>query len=373
MSIPWNKVTAVIDLSKITANYQLLRAHGKNIVPVVKADAYGHGLLQVTRALARAGAEAFAVGTMEEAGALRESGFTGRIVSLLGPLEQHEYAMLWDERIIAFLHCFEQLEMLDAARSRRGGIAGVALKFDTGMGRLGFTLPDVPAVAQKMAAMPNVRVEMLSSHLACADQPEASRQVEQQGRGFAAIRQALASHGLFPQASIANSAALLNNAPLHLDMQRAGIALYGCNPFHATGLEHLGRGLQPAMSVKSKIVSVHALAAGQSVSYGHTYTADADKTVAIVGAGYADAYSRGLSGKAFMCLHGRRVPVLGRVCMQMTAVDVTGLGPVRPGQDIWLLGGEGGGNITPEDLAGWWGTITYEVFCLLGLNARRYV
>jgi len=373
MGIPYNKITAVIDLANIVHNYHVLQAASGAIIPVIKADAYGHGLSQVAQALSAEGADTFAVGTVEEAVALRASGHAHRVIALLGPVEDREYQALWDAGVVAFFHSLDQLDRLDEVQKGRDEVLPVALKFDTGMRRLGFTLEDVPLVAAKLKSMPNVRLEYVSSHLATADEPESLEYVQEQGEAFAAIRRALEAHGLPHKANIANSAAILGHPDLHLDNQRAGIALYGSSPFHGTGREALGKDLRPAMSVKTKILSVHPLKAGQTISYGCTYTAGQDMAVAIVAAGYADAYSRGLSGKALMCLKGRRVPVLGRVCMQMCAVDISGLDGVRPGDDIWLLGGDGEGRITPEDLAGWWGTITYEVFCLLGLNKREYV
>lgn len=373
MSILYSKVTAVIELANIVHNYQVLRAASGNPIAVIKADAYGHGLSQVAQVLANAGADTFAVGTVEEAVALRATGHAHRVIALLGPVEDAEYAALWSAGVIPFLHTFEQLDRLAQLEKAQDEVLPVALKFDTGMRRLGFTLADVPALAERLKAMKNVRLDMVSSHLATADEPESLAYVAAQAGEFAAIRREFTALGFAHTANIANSAAILGHPDLHLDQQRAGIALYGGNPFHGTEREALGRGLRPAMSVKTRILSVHGLRAGQSVSYGCTYTAPEDKTVAIVAAGYADAYSRALSGKAQMCLKGRRVPILGRVCMQMCAVDVTGMEGVRAGDDIWLLGGEGAGRITPEELASWWGTITYEVFCLLGLNKREFV
>ena len=373
MSILYNKMTAVIDLANIVHNFQLLNNRCGAAVPVVKADAYGHGLIEVCRALAAAGAETFAVGTVEEGVALRASGVAKRIISLLGPLDQADYESLWNDAIIGFIHCHEQLDALQEAQARHTSVLPIALKFDTGMRRLGFTLEDVPALARRLKGMDNVKLEMVSTHLATADEPQSADYVREQAEQFHAIRGALLENGLEHTANMANSAAMLTRPDLYMDNQRAGIALYGCNPLHGTPLAEVGRGLKPGMSVKTRILSVHPLRKGQSISYGCTYTAEKNMTVAIVAAGYADAYSRGLTGKAQMCLKGQRVPVLGRVCMQMCAVDVTDVPGAAHGDEIWLLGGEGEGRITPEDLAGWWGTITYEVFCMLGLNKREYV
>ena len=373
MSIPFNTVTAVIEPANIVHNYRLLNKIAGAVIPVVKADAYGHGLMQVAKALALAGAETFAVGTVAEAVALRASGHAKRIISLLGPVWDHEYDQLFEADIIPFVHNFTLLKRLEHIHADKEKVLSIALKFDTGMRRLGFTLADVPQLAQTLRALKNVRLWMIASHLATADEPQSLEYVREQEAMFAAIRKAFADEGLKPKACLANSAAILAHPDLHLDYQRGGIALYGCNPFHGTPLENAGQGLKPAMSVKTAVLSVHPLKAGQSISYGRTYTAQKDMTVAIAAVGYADAYSRGLSGKAQMCLRGRRARVLGRVCMQMTAVDVTDIPDAAPGDDIWLLGGEGEAAITPEELAGWWGTITYEVFCLLGLNKREYI
>ncbi len=373
MSIAYNTVTVEIDLSRIVNNYKLLNAASGRVIPVIKADAYGHGLTQVAQALNAEGADTFAVGTVEEAVSLRAAGHAHRVISLLGPVDDADYQALWSAGIVPFLHSFEQLEALAAHQKGQDEVLPVALKFDTGMSRLGFTLEDVPALADRLAGMGNVRLEMVSSHLATADEPLSLDYVRPQGRTFAAIRQALNDRGLAHTANIANSAAILAHPELHLDAQRAGIALYGCNPFIGTALESAGAGLAPGMSVRTRVLSVHPLAQGRSISYGRTFTAPRDMRVAIIAAGYADAYSRGLSGKAEMCLHGRRAPILGRVCMQMCAVDVTAIPEAKAGDQVWLLGGEGPGRVSPEDLAGWWGTITYEVFCMLGLNRREYV
>jgi len=373
MSIPYNLVTAIIQPANIVHNYHVLNALSHAVIPVIKADAYGHGLTQIAEALALAGADTFAVGTVSEACALRESGYAKRIIALLGPVTDADYELLWAADVIPFIHAFDQIDQLERHGDAKNTAISVALKLDTGMRRLGFTLPDVPRLAEKLRTMKHVRFWMIASHLATADEPKSLAYVREQEAAFAAIRQAFAKKGFTPKACLANSAAILAHPDLYLDYQRGGIALYGCDPFYGTLNHDAGLGLKPAMSVKTKLLSVHPLKAGQSISYGRTYTAQKDMTVAIAAVGYADAYSRGLSGKAQMCLRGRRAKVLGRVCMQMTAVDVTDIPDAAPGDDIWLLGGEGAGVITPEELAGWWGTITYEVFCLLGLNRREYI
>ncbi|MEF2145766.1 MAG: alanine racemase [Desulfovibrionaceae bacterium] len=377
MTIQHNKLLVRVDLDAIRANYRLLNERSGNAFAVIKADAYGHGLIPVARALEEEGAETFAVGTVDEAVALRESGCAKRILALLGPVDSWEYTAVCKHDIVPFIGNWEQLARLCTTAEQEGGTAEISLKFDTGMARLGFQLSDVPWLLKVLSAEPRIKPVMASSHLATADVIGREDYVEEQGAIFQAILEALAQGGLELEANLANSAGILAHSAVHHQGQRAGIALYGANPFHGTPREALGAGLRPAMEVSTKVLEVHPLRKGQSVSYGCTYTAERDMVVAIVAVGYADAYSRGLSGKGFMCLHGVRVPILGRVCMQLTAVDVSGLDStgqsVQVGDDIFLLGGKAPGHVSAEELSEWWGTITYEVFCLLGMNKKEFV
>lgn len=372
MPIAHNYLRTRVRLSRIVANYKHLCSFGGHVLAVIKADAYGHGLVEVARSLETAGCDAFAIGSLAEGAALRQSGCKGAIVSLLGPVLPEDDTLALDYEITPFIHDFEQLRRLAGLAATRGKTAKVALKFDTGMARLGFCECDVPRLLETLAAMPAIRVSMVSSHLATADDPMAFDFVGEQGMKFGRICQGLRDGGLSFEASLCNSAGILAHADqFGFEARRAGIALYGVNPFAGTAREPLGVGLVPAMETVTRIVSVHDLACGCSISYGRTFTAERDMRVAIVAAGYADAYSRGLSNRGFMCLAGRRVPILGRVCMQLTAVDVTGL-EAAPGDVVHLLGGEGPGAITADELAVWWETIPYEVFCLFGLNPREY-
>lgn len=372
MSIAHNYLRTTVRLSHIVANFKHLCTFGGHVLAVVKADAYGHGLLETAGALAEAGCDGFAIGSIAEGAALRDAGSTATIVSLLGPVLPEDDELTLEKDVVPFVHDYGQLERLAGIAAKRGKKAKVALKFDTGMARLGFTEADVPALLTRLAGLPSIEPVMVSSHLATADDPMAFDYVASQGACFSRICQALRQGGLTFEASLCNSAGILAHAGEYgFEARRAGIALYGVNPFQGTDKEALGRGLVPAMETTTRIVSVHDLPRGASISYGRTFIAERDMRVAIVAAGYADAYSRGLSNKGYMCLGGRRVPILGRVCMQLTAVDVSGLEP-KPGDSIHLLGGEGPGTITADELAVWWGTIPYEVFCLFGLNPREY-
>jgi alanine racemase len=378
MSIAYNKFEIRIRLSAIRSNYRLLCGHGSRVIGVVKADAYGHGLFEVARALHQEGCDTFAIGSVEEGAALRQeldrAGLKARIMSLLGPVDPEDYPLLWEHDILPLVGSFRQLETLAGQAARRGKTLPVCLKFDTGMARLGFVLNEVPRLLARLREAPLIRPVMASSHLATSDTPERTDYVMQQEQCFSAMLAALAEGGVNVEANLANTAAILGHPKLLHQSQRAGIALYGANPFAGTSWEHLGRGLAPAMEARTKIVAVHPLKKGASISYGGLFTAPKDMRVAIVAAGYADGYSRGLTGRgAQMLIAGRRAPVVGRVCMQLTACDVTDIPDVRSGDWAVVLGGEGKLAITAEELAGWWGTISYEVFCLLGLNRRVYI
>jgi len=373
MTIAHNYLRTRVRTRAIADNYRLLCRHGGHVIPVIKADAYGHGLLPVAKALTEAGADTFAIGSVAEGAALRQAQPSATILSLVGPVLPEDDELVLAHRLVPFVHDFGQLDRLAALSAKTSRPFGVALKFDTGMARLGFTEADLPRLIARLKDIPGLTVRFVASHLATGDTPEDFDFVAEQGRRFDTDCQALRQAGYDFEASLCNSAGILAHARPDWPARRAGVALYGVNPFLGTAKESLGEGLLPAMETTTRIVSVHDLPKGRSISYGRTFIADRDMRVAIVAAGYADAYSRSLSNTGFMCLAGRRVPIVGRVCMQLTAVDVSTVPDVAPGNSIHLLGGEGSGAIAATDLAEWWGTISYEVFCLFGLNAREYV
>lgn len=371
MPIDYNLLRVRVDLGAIQDNFRLLRNRGTKLIAVVKSDAYGHGLLQVANALEDCGADCFAVGTVAEAVRLRPE-VRGTVFALLGPQSPEEAQAAVAHGIVPVTARLDQLFALQDVAEQLACQVPVALKFDTGMARLGFGEQDVGQVLTTLAACPHITPQWLFSHLATSDDPHQAEFVREQAAQFQRIQARFSAAGLHPQCSLANSAGLLAYPELAWDRQRPGIALYGANPFHGTELADLGAGLRPAMRVQAPVLSVRQLAKGASISYGRTYVADRDKTVAVIAAGYADAYSRVLSNTGWVLLRGQRAKILGRVCMQLTAVDATHIPGVKPGDMAVLLGSDGEDAVTPEDLAAWWGTIPYEVFCLLGMNPREY-
>jgi len=384
MTISYNKLSVRVHTDRICDNFRLLGKTAPAPVAIIKSDAYGHGLLPVARALAAAGAATMAVGTVGEAVQLRNGndkssggngdngGFDGRIIALLGATDADEARTCHAERIIPFVFSLDHLRLLSQAGSTHNPLA-VALKFDTGMARLGFSENDLPDIISALHSLPGVRLAIVASHFAASDEPNKDDFTHEQHVRFTGIIRHLREAGFTFEATIANSAALLAHPETHHNLQRPGIALYGANPLHGTTRQSLGTGLAPAMEVSAPVLQVHDLPQGASISYGRTFTAPRHMRVAIVAAGYADAYSRGLSNRGCMVIHDHRAPIVGRVCMQMTAVDVTDLPPVCSGDTAWLLGGGGSNPVTPEDLAAWWGTIPYEVFCLLGMNPKTII
>lgn len=373
--IDYNKLRVRIRLDNLRHNFRLFNEIHDNVIPVIKSDAYGHGLVEVARALEKDGANTFAVGFVHEAVKLRESGCDKRIMALLGPVSDADVQALWDHRIITPISHFAQLKRVLAAAEKNGPL-DIGLKFDTGMRRLGFLPEEVDEVAALVKGSPVTPV-MATSHLARADEPGREKDVALQAGRFQAALDSLARAGFSVEANLANSAGGMVHEDCRLDSIRLGISLYGCDPLEGAGEDRLPGKLLPAMEVTAPVMQVHPLKRGESISYGWTFTAERDSVVAIVGVGYADNYSRALSNRGEMVLRGKRVPIRGRVCMQMTAVDVTDLMgegiEVLPGDEAWLLGGPGECPVTPEDLAEWGNTITYEAFCLLGQNRREYV
>ena len=400
---------AHVDLARIRANCRLLLSllpgpppastpcqpassrHGADaypaagwpsLMPVVKADAYGHGHIETAAALLEEGASFFASGSVQEAVLLRQ-GLAGRarsapgILSLLGLVEPDDVALCLANGIIPLVHTPEQLALVAAVASECGPfVLPVALKCNTGMSRLGFDEAELPHVRERLRTLP-VRPVLAVSHLHSADEQDGREQARGQARVFARFLAALREDWPDVAASLGNSAGAFFAADIAdiigPHVCRPGLALYGCNPFHGTGFESLGSGLAPAMSVRAPILARRTLAPGDGIGYGHAYRAEKRVPVGIVGAGYSDCYARSLTNKGSMCIGGVRVPVIGRVAMQMTAVDLSALPEgIEPPRSAWLLGGPHAAAVSPEELAELWGTIPYEVFCLLGRNERAY-
>lgn len=353
---------ALVDLDAIAHNVRVLDEHAgaAGVMAVVKADGYGHGAVQVAHAALAAGAAELGVATVDEALTLRAAGISAPVLAWLhGP--HTDFAPALDANVQIAVSSARQLnELLDAV-GRTGQTATVTVKADTGMNRNGVGAADFPALLsalRRAVADDAVRVRGLMSHLACADETGSPVNDIQAGR-FSDMRALAREHGLeFEVAHLANSAGAMTRPDLAYDMVRPGIAVYGLSPIPERG----DMGLIPAMTLKSIVVLVRSIKAGEGVSYGHTWHAETDTTVALVPMGYADGVFRSLSGRFDVLINGRRRRSVGRVCMDQFVVDL-GPGPVdvAEGDEVILFGPGTGGEPLAQDWADTLGTIHYEV------------
>ncbi len=360
-----------IDLEALTHNIREIRRHlgDKEIVAVVKADAYGHGSLAAARVLLREGASALAIATLEEAKELREAGF--RCPILMMGITPGRYAhVLLEYDITPVVTSVENAADYSRAAVEAGEVLPVYLALDSGMGRIGF-LPDEAglAAAKRVAAMDNLRVVGLFSHFASADEADKAysyRQIET-FRNFAAALEAAGIPLL--KKMLSNSAAIMELPDAWYDAVRPGIILYGYYPSDEVDASILD--LQPVMSVKAEIVQIKTVPAGTAVSYGRRFVTERESLIGTLPLGYADGYPRALSGKARAIVRGQYAPIIGNICMDQCMVDLTDVPGVKAGDTAILMGRDGDKRITPEEIAAKTGTINYEVICGFGLRLRK--
>jgi alanine racemase len=360
---------AEIDLDALTANYRALRALAQEaeFMAVVKADAYGHGAVEVAYALAQAGCDHFGVATLGEAKELRAAGLEQRIY-LMGGFFAQEAPELVELDIIPFLADAAALPVLDsAAASLRSGFP-IHLKLDTGAARLGITAPDLPATVEILQHCRHLNVEGVCTLLANAADPASpvtQAQLDLFSQGVAMIRAA----GFAPRyLHVANSAATVLRADAHFNMIRAGLALYGLPPVPAV-LDTVE--LRPVMAFKTRLLQVKRVPAGAGVSYGHTYVTTRPSVIGVLPVGYADGYRRGLQHGGEVLVRGRRAPVVGAVCMDLTMVDLTEVPDAVAGDPVVLWGGAGADAISANDVARLVQTISYELLCTVGRRVPR--
>ena len=341
-------IQAHIDLSALAHNLRVARrATAARVLAVIKANAYGHGLLQAAEALREA--DGYALLDVRDAVRLREAGFRQPILLLEGFFTRDELPLVVEYELSCVMHSVRQLDWLDAYPRPHG--LSVWLKLNSGMNRLGFSPAEYPAVLEKLKAHRAVREVTLMTHFAQAD--EAAGIAQQQ-----ALFEQLAAPYRSPR-SLANSAALLRHPQAHGDWVRPGIMLYGSSPFADTSAQQLG--LRPVMTLSSEIISIQNLKAGEAVGYGATFRAERAMRVGTVACGYADGYPRHAPTGTPILVDGQRTRTLGRVSMDMLAADLSELPNVQIGSRV-VLWGEG---MPVDDVARAAGTISYELLCAL--------
>ena len=368
----WNRVE--VDRAALRHNFRQVRqlvGPAVDILAVVKADAYGHGLVPAAQAFAEAGATAFGVAEVEEGVRLRQAGITGQIVIMLG-VDRQGAAEAVAHALTPVVYTLEALEALAAQATKGGCRKGVQVKVDVGMGRLGLLPHEIEPFLAALRRFPNLYLSGIASHFPKADVEGDALTEEQYGR-FQELLARVQDNGAGRINHIANSATLLRYPRMRCDMVRPGISLYGCYPADWLG-QASALDLRPVMRFATRVLQVKEVPAGQGISYGHRYVTEHPTKLAVLPVGYADGYLRRMAGKAEVLVAGQRAPVRGMICMNACMADVTEIPGVKAGDEAVLLGRQGAGEIRAEEIARWSDTINYEILCLFGsCNRQVYV
>ncbi len=363
---------ATIDLAALAHNLLQIRrllSPGCDIMGVVKANAYGHGAVEIAQALNRHGMLRLAVFSIEEGVALRQAGITVAIV-ILGPIFREQLDDLIAHRLTPVVSDPSTLTALGQCAAQGSAPYPIHLKIETGMGRLGLTQNELEAILAKHTFPSSLRLEGLMSHLADSDglDPDSTnQQITRFDRAIAALRE----EGFnVPMIHLSNSAGIVRFPSAHYSLVRPGIMLYG---YHTMPHTVQAPDLRPVLSLTTRIAQLRLIQPGETVSYNRTFMAKRPTRIAVLPIGYSDGVSRHLSNRGHVLIRGRRAPIVGIVCMDMVMVDVTEIQDVTVGDEAVLIGEQGHERITARDIAEWTGTISYEVLCAISSQIpRRY-
>ena len=365
---------AEVDLASIGRNIAAIRRRvgpGPEIMAVVKADAYGHGAVQVATTALTSGATWLGVALVEEGVVLRKSGIIAPIL-VFGQLFPSQARRALRYSLSCTVSTYEFAEALSVAATQEGKKGKCHIKVDTGMGRIGVLPRQAASFVRRVAMLPNVEIEGIYTHFATADADDKSFAREQLSR-FMEVIEALRTMGVQIQfRHAANSAACVDMPEARLDLVRPGILMYGLSPFNTERFQKVKRemDIRPALSLKTRVSFVKRVPAGTPVSYGSTYVTREDTVIATLPVGYADGLSRGLSNRGEVLIRGRRLPIVGRICMDQCMVDAGNL-EVEVGDEAVLIGRQGDQEISAEEVADKLGTISYEVVCAISKRVPR--
>ena len=366
------KSWVTIDLSAIRKNLSLIkkRVNRARVMPVVKSDAYGHGLIEVSRALVREGIWGLGIYEIEEAALLRENGIGCPIFLLSGLLGDDPRRALELDLTVGVVKESEIYEINEASASL-GRVSRVHLKVDTGMSRFGLEPQELLGIVSGRKRFKNIEIEGIYSHLSSSDDPKDEENTSQIAL-FKDILKEIRGLGLSPKyVHLANSGGIFNFKESIFNLVRPGISLYGAYSQKGNALPE--RGLLPALKYWSKVVEVKEIGPGKGLSYGHSFITKGNMRVAIIPVGYDNGYLRALSNRAHVVINGKRCPIVGTICMKTMLVDVTELKKCQPGDDVLLIGRAEEG-ITVTELSRAASTISYELLCLIGkLNRRNFI
>jgi alanine racemase len=361
-----------VDLAAIGGNVSRLKAIAAPaaLMTVLKADGYGHGAVRVARTAVLNGADYLATACLSEAIALREHGI-GAPILILGYTPPWQAPEILRHDLTATIFDVEPLRHLARAAHALGrGKAKVHVKIDTGMGRLGALPADTPELVQMARAMPDVEVEGIFTHFACADAADPTSTLEQIRR-FNAVLADITGDGWRPRyIHAANSAATLRFPEARYNLVRSGIAIFGLDP---SDLVRCPEGFQPALTFKTLVAQVKALPPGSPISYGGTFVTERPSRIAVLPVGYGDGFRRSPYNWGHVLVRGQRAPIVGVVCMDMCMIDVTDVPGVRAGDEVVLIGRQGTEEITAADVARQLGTINYEVVTQILARVPREV
>jgi len=361
---------AEIDLSAVIHNVRAVRRQvgaGPEIMAVVKADAYGHGALQVSRAALDAGASRLAVALVQEAVQLRSAGIEAPLL-VFGEPYHGEAELILRHGLTSVIYNMETARSLSGIAAAAGRCVQAHVKVDTGMGRVGVPMEHALDFVRRVKDLGGLTLEGICTHFATADEADHCF-THRQAASFESLCRELTLAGInIPLRHAANSGAILQHPDTHLNLVRPGIMLYGLYPSSQT---RRTTELRPAMRWITHVAQIKTIPPGCTVSYGRTFFARSATTVATMPVGYADGYRRSLSNLGKVLVAERRSPVIGRVCMDMTMIDVTEIPGVRLGDEVVLMGRQGRSEITADEMAQWLGTINYEALTGIGKRVPR--
>jgi alanine racemase len=363
--------TIEINLAALRHNLAQVRSLVGQSIPilaVVKSDAYGHGMVEVARELENQGVAYLGVSACREAVLLRKEGIKTPILLLLG-IEEDEFSDVIQHGLTPVLYRSDTANMISSAALAAGVQVPVHLKIDSGMGRLGVPYTEAEKFFKSIKALRGIRVEGLLSHFAAADEHDKSFSILQLERFRQVLSQAEGIGLTFRYSHIANSAGVIDLPDAYLQLVRPGLMLYGAPPSQEL---HRSVLLKPVMTLKTRVTQLKEVASGSPIGYGCTYTTSRPSRIATLPVGYDDGYNRLLSNKGEVLVRNCRAPVVGRVSMCLTTVDVTEVPGIQADDEVVLLGRQGDQEITADDIAAKIGTINYEIFCNFGGNRRKH-
>ena len=358
--------TASINLKAISYNISEIRERigdRRDLMAVVKADGYGHGSVKVSLSALKGGADCLGVALPEEGEQLRKAGIEVPIL-VLGLIQPEEAYKVVDFRLDQTVCTLELAEALEQEARKVSIQVNVHVKVDTGMGRIGVTPQDALSLVRRISRFKNLKLMGIFSHLSSADEADKTLAKKQIAIFESVVREIEASGIEIPKKHIANSAGVLDLPESYYDLVRPGIMIYGLYPSMDVSRSIK---LKPAMTLKTKVINLKSISEGTPISYGRTFYTEKDTLVATLPVGYADGYSRLLSNQAYVLIKGRRATLIGRVCMDMCMIDVTGIKGVKPGDEVILFGEDP----SVDEIARMIGTINYEIVCCVGKRVPR--